>query len=99
MKHNPAHDVKRIKDETEGFHSWTEDELAQFEAYYAVGTKARLALGLLEWTGTRRGDMVTLGKQHVRNGWLKFVPSKRRKQTKNVEPSEKPWLPVLDQLV
>jgi integrase len=99
MKANPARDVKRIKYETEGFHSWTEDELAQFEAYYQVGTKGRLAVAMLQFTGTRRGDMVTLGKQHVRNGWLKFVPSKRRKQTKNVEPSEKPWLPVLDQIV
>jgi integrase len=99
LKSNPARDVKRIKYETEGFHSWTEEELAQFEAYYAVGTKGRLASSMLQFTGTRRGDMVTLGKQHVRNGWLKFVPSKRRKQTKNVEPSEKPWLPVLDQIV
>src|SRR5262249_32007794 len=31
--------------------------------------------------------------------WLKFVPSKRRKQTKNLESSEKPWLPVLDRIV
>jgi integrase len=99
MKSNPVRDVKRIKYETEGFHSWSEDELAQFEAYYPVGTKGRLAVAMLQFTGTRRGDMVTLGKQHVRNGWLKFVPSKRRKQTKSVEPSEKPWLPVLDQIV
>jgi integrase len=99
MKSNPARDVKRIKYETEGFHPWTEEELDQYEAYYPVGTKGRLALALLLFTGTRRGDMVTLGRQHVRNNVLKFVPSKRRKQTKKVEASEKPWLAALDRIV
>jgi integrase len=57
------------------------------------------ACALLLYTGTRRGDMVTLGRQHVRDGWLRFVPSKSRKQTKTVVLSEKPWLPILDQIV
>ena len=99
MKTNPARDVRRIKYETEGFHTWTPQEFAQFEARHPLGTKAHLALALLLFTGTRRGDMVTLGRQHVRDGWLRFVPSKGRKQTKTVVLSEKPWLPVLEQIV
>jgi integrase len=98
-KSNPARDVRRIKYETEGFHTWTPDEFAQFEARHPLGTKAHLALALLLYTGTRRGDMVTLGRQHVRDGWLRFVPSKGRKQTKTVVLSEKPWLSVLDRIV
>jgi integrase len=96
---NPARDVRRIKYETEGFHTWTPEEFAQFEQRHPLGTKAYLALALLLYTGTRRGDMVTLGRQHVRDGWLRFVPNKGRKQTKAVVQSEKPWLPVLDQIV
>ncbi len=99
MKSNPARDVRRIKYETEGFHTWTPDEFAQFETRHPIGTKAHLALALLLYTGTRRGDMVTLGRQHVRDDWLRFVPSKSRKQTKTVVLSEKPWLSVLDQIV
>jgi integrase len=99
MKSNPARDVRKIKYETEGFHPWTPDQFAQFEKRHPLGTKAHLALGLLIYTGTRRGDMVTLGRQHVRDGWLRFVPSKSRKQTKTVVLSEKPWLPVLDEIV
>jgi integrase len=99
MKANPARDVRRIKYETEGFHAWTPEEFAQFEERHPLGTKAYLALALLLYTGTRRGDMVTLGRQHVRDGWLRFVPSKSRKQTKTVVLSEKPWLPILDQTV
>jgi alpha-tubulin suppressor-like RCC1 family protein len=43
--------------------------------------------------------MVTLGKQHVKDGWLRFMPSKGRKQTKQVVLSEKPWFPVLANIV
>lgn len=52
----------------EGFHAWTEEELARFEACWAVGTRQRLAFDLLLYTGLRRGDVVRLGRQHVRNG-------------------------------
>jgi integrase len=30
------------------------------------------------WTGVRRSDVVLLGKQHVRDGWLKFTQQKNR---------------------
>jgi integrase len=71
MPVNIARDVDLIsRDEREGFHSWTEDELAQFEAFYRPGTRERLAYSVLLWTGQRRGDCVKFGKQHARNGRL-----------------------------
>jgi integrase len=36
------------------------------------------ALALLLYTGQRRSDVVLLGKQHVRNGWLRFTQQKNR---------------------
>ena len=51
-----------------GFHAWTEEEVAKFEAHWCVGTRERLALDLLLYTGLRRGDVVRLGRPHVRNG-------------------------------
>ena len=45
-----------------------------------MGTKARLAMGLLLWTGVRRSDLVKLGKQHVRDGKLRFTQQKNRKR-------------------
>jgi integrase len=97
LKSNPARDVRRVRYATSGFHTWTPDEVQQFEERHPVGTKARLALALLLYTGARRGDMVKLGKQHVREGWLRFVPNKtlyKRDRT-----SEKPWLPCLAEIV
>src|SRR5262245_19879493 len=64
MKANPARDVKRISYATDGFHTWTEDEIEQFAARHPVGTKAMLALGLLLMLGVRGEDVVTLGRQH-----------------------------------
>jgi integrase len=80
IRSNPARDVKPLRYETEGFHSWSPDEVKQFEAHYAVGTKARLALALMLYTGARRGDVVTLGRQHMRDGVIRFVPQKTRRK-------------------
>ena len=52
--------------------------MARFEARHALGSKARLALALLLWTGTRRSDLVGLGRQHARAGWLEFTQAKNR---------------------
>src|SRR5262249_26278506 len=51
-----------------GVHSWTEEEIAQFEARHPIGTRARLAMALLLFTAQRRGDVVRMGPQHIRGG-------------------------------
>lgn len=51
-----------------GHHTWTEEELERFEARWPLGTRARLAFDLLLYTGLRRGDVVKIGRQHVRDG-------------------------------
>jgi integrase len=63
---NPAASIKRYRSAGEGFHTWTEAEVAQFEARHALGTKPRLALELLLGTGQRRGDVVRMGWQHIK---------------------------------
>lgn len=73
---NPARDVARIRNRSSGFHSWTEAEIAQFEARWPVGSKPRLALDLFLSVGCRRGDVVAIGRQHRRGNILVFRPSK-----------------------
>ena len=66
---DPTRDVKAIKRKGDGYHSWTDAEIAQFEARHPIGTKPRLALALLLYTGQRRSDVVTMGRQHIdKNG-------------------------------
>src|SRR5262249_33743936 len=64
---DPTRDVRAVRVKSGGFHSWTEEEIAQFEARHPVGTKPRLAQALLLCTGQRRGDVVRMGRQHVRD--------------------------------
>jgi len=62
---NPAIGVKKFKMPGDGFHVWSEDEVAQFRARHPLGSRARLALELLLHTGQRRGDVTRMGWQHM----------------------------------
>jgi integrase len=75
---NPARDVEYFKSGSTGFHTWTLDEVQKFEMRHPIGTKARLALGLLLFTGQRRSDIIRFGKQHARAGKLSFTQYKGR---------------------
>jgi integrase len=91
VKVNPFHGVKPIKHTTEGWHTWTEEEVANYEARHPVGTQARLALDIMLYTGARRGDVVKIGPKNLskvtspENGkietWVTFKPSKTSKST------------------
>ena len=74
--HNPTVGVKKIKYATTGHHSWSADEVQQFRDRHLTGSKARLALDLLLYTGGRREDAVRLGPQHIRNGRVVFTQAK-----------------------
>jgi integrase len=65
---DPTRDVRAIRVKSDGFHSWNEDEIAQFERRHPIGSLGRLALTLLLYTGQRRSDVVRMGPQHIRNG-------------------------------
>ena len=67
-ENDPTHGVKSAKIKTEGYATWGEQHVAAFEARHPIGSRARLALALLLFTGQRRSDVVSLGRQHVRNG-------------------------------
>jgi len=75
-KDDPAAGIKRIKIKTDGYHCWSEDEIEQYEKHFAIGSKERLALALLVYTGQRRSDMVTMGPQHIRDGEIKVRQQK-----------------------
>ena len=65
---DPTANIGRLKEVGEGAETWTEEDIAAFEARWPVGSKPRLALSLLLYTGQRRSDVVRMGHQHLRNG-------------------------------
>jgi integrase len=70
LRTNPTANIELAPIKGDGFHTWTEDEIAQFERYHPIGTKPRLAFALLLYTAQRRSDVVRMGRQHIRNGVL-----------------------------
>ena len=94
---NPAREVEYFKSGSEGFHTWTPEEVQQFEERHPIGTKARLALALLLFTGQRRSDIIRFGKQHAKGGKLTFTQHKGR----NRKPKRLtlPILPALQQVI
>jgi integrase len=67
---DPTLGVTREKVKTTGYRTWSEPEIARFEATHPVGSKGRLAFALLLYTGQRRGDVVQLGRQNIHNDVL-----------------------------
>jgi len=94
---NPARDVEYFKSGPTGFHTWNPEEVQQFEERHVIGSKARLALALLLFTGQRRSDIIRFGKQHVKAGKLTFTQHKGR----NRKPKRLtlPILPALQRVI
>lgn len=65
---NPVRATKRIRYKTKGFTPWSEADIAAYEERWPSGTRERLALALLLYTGQRRSDVVTMGRQHIKGG-------------------------------
>lgn len=93
MTADPSAGIKKVRHRTDGFHTWTIEEVRQYEARHPVGTKARLALSLLLYTGQRRGDVVRMGRQHVDAGLLRVV------QGKTAAALQLPVLPILADVI
>ena len=73
---NPARNVRKFAMNAEGFHSWSESDVENFEAKHGPGTRAQLALSLLLYTGQRRSDVVRMGWQHIDGNLLSVTQDK-----------------------
>ncbi len=74
---DPTRNVKKIQTTTDGFIPWTEEDIAKYEATHPLGTRQRLALDIFLCTSFRRKDGHLLGKQHVKDGVIKYRTTKQ----------------------
>ncbi len=70
MPDDPTLGVKTTRAKTTGYRTWSEGDIEQFEQAHPIGSRPRLALALLLYTGQRRGDVIRIGRQHIRQGIL-----------------------------
>lgn len=76
MAENPAKGIEKATPRTTGHHVWTVEEVRLFQERWPIGTRERLAMDILLYTGLRRGDVVRLGRQHVRDGVIRIRAEK-----------------------
>lgn len=67
---DPTLGIKIKLPDTGGHHIWTDEEIAQFQAHYPIGTKARFALEPMLWQGMRRSDVIRVGRQHMKRAFI-----------------------------
>jgi integrase len=67
---DPTRGIKNVSAPSDGFYTWSEADIGQFEAKHPIGSRARFALALLLYTAQRRSDVVKMGRQHLRGGEL-----------------------------
>jgi integrase len=72
-KDDPTEGISGIKlPKSKGHHTWTDSEIAQYRNYWPLGTQERLVMEFALETASRRGEVVRLGPQHVRNGRIRI---------------------------
>ncbi len=75
---NPVEMSDTIRHEGEGFYAWNEADIARYRARWPVGTKARLAMELMLWTGARRGNAHAMTPPE--DGRIKAIAVKTKKE-------------------
>ena len=71
---NPVTGLKAYRTGTR--HTWTDDELSQFERRWPLGTRERLAFALLLYTGQRAGDVVKMRRSELSGGLIRVIQEK-----------------------
>jgi len=81
---SPMKHVAMVKvspeERSEGFYTWTEDDIAKYRARWPLGTKQRLAMELIMWTDQRKVDAIHIGRQHIRGGKIVLRQTKTGKR-------------------
>ena len=64
---NPAQGIALFASGSTGYHTWTVDEVRQYEEKHPIGTIVGLYLALLLFTGQRRSDVIRSGGSTYNN--------------------------------
>jgi len=68
-KVNPAAGIEKLEKASQGgYYTWTEADVAAFEARWPLGTRPYLAMAVMLYLGVRRSDAVRLGPKHESKG-------------------------------
>jgi integrase len=87
IRPNPFHGIASYKGGSH--HTWTEDELAKYEARWPLGTRQRLAYALLLYTDQRESDVAGMRRSDIADGAVRVIQEKTGKEL---------WIPIHPEL-
>lgn len=73
---NPVIGVSKVSVKSDGFHTWTVEQVEQYRKHHKLGTRQRLAIDILLFLGLRRSDAVIVGRQHMKDALISFRTGK-----------------------
>jgi integrase len=70
---DPTAGIATIKmPKSKGHHCWTDSEIERYRAHWPLGSQQRLVMEFALETLSRRGEVVRLGPQHVKDGRIRI---------------------------
>lgn len=73
---DPCAGIKPMRAKAGERHVWTEEEIAQYEARWPIGSRPRLAMALMLFTGAARADVIRLGRPNIRGADFRYQRKK-----------------------
>lgn len=67
LEQNPAEGLSVSLPKSDGFHTWSQEEIAKFRAAHPLGTAPRVALDIMLYTGLRISDAIKFSPDHIKN--------------------------------
>jgi len=68
IEDDPSAGIKVKLPPSDGYHTWTDDEIVHYRSHWPLGTEPRLVMEFALETASRRCEIVHLGRQHVKAG-------------------------------
>ena len=81
IRENPVTTSKKVSTRTDGYRTWTDQDVVVYRARWPEGTVQRLAMELLLFTGLRRSDVVRIGWPDVKGGAVHITTQKSQHMT------------------
>jgi integrase len=78
-KDDPTEGIKVRLPKSSGHHTWTDEEIEQYRAYWKLGTQQRLVFEFALEAVSRRCEVVRLGPQHIKNSRIRIERAKGSK--------------------
>lgn len=92
---DPTIGLSARKPKTPGFHSWTAEQCAQYEARWPLGTKQRTAYAIARYSLARRSDICRIGRPMERDGGTRIAYQQHKNRNRAPVWVEHPIVPKL----